>query len=55
MDIGTFEEFKEKVVAALRTSHGKVKDVQLVVGIPDYDQVFSPIMADIKGITLNIA
>ena len=37
-------------MAALKSSHSKVKDVQLVLGIPDYDKVFSQIMPDIKGI-----
>lgn len=39
------------MLAALKeTTECKVKDVLLVVGIPDYDKVFSQIMADIKGI-----
>ena len=51
MDIATFEEFKEKVITALKeTTQCKVKEVLLVVGIPNYDEVFSQIMADIKGI-----
>ena len=36
-------------MAALKVSHGAVKDVQLVVGIPDYDKVFNVVMPDIKG------
>jgi len=48
-DISTIEEFKQKVLAALKTSHGKVKDVQVVLGIPDYDKMFCQIMPDIKG------
>jgi uncharacterized short protein YbdD (DUF466 family) len=39
-----------KVLAALKISHGKVKDVKLVLGIPDYDKLFSQFMPDIKGI-----
>lgn len=48
-DIATFEEFRGKVLTALKDSHGKVKDVELMLGIPDYDKEFSQIMPDIKG------
>jgi hypothetical protein len=53
-DIASFEEFKVKVLAALKITHSQVKDVQLVLGIPDYDKVFSQIMPDIKGIKYRI-
>ena len=39
-----------KVLAALKIPHGKVKKVQLAIGIPDYDKHFSQLMPDIKDI-----
>lgn len=50
MDIPSFEEFEQLVKGAVEVEEGKVKDVQLVVGITDFDTMFkSAISKDVQG------
>ena len=50
MDISSFPEFVEIVQNAVHVQEGKVKDIQIVTGITDYDRIFNhSIQKDVKG------
>jgi len=40
LDIPTFSKFREECMAAIRQEGGTVIDVERVIGMPDYDNMF---------------
>jgi len=50
MNIPSFQVFEELVKDIVQSQEGKVKDVQIVIGITDFDKMFeSSIQKDVQG------
>ena len=50
-DIPSFQVFEDLVIGAIKSQEGKVKEVQIVKGITDFDTMFqSSIPKDVQGI-----
>ena len=50
MNIPSFQVFEELVKDVVQSQEGKVKDVQIVIGITDFDKMFeSSIQKDVQG------
>lgn len=50
MNIPSFEVFEQLVKDAVKVDEGKVKDVQILMGITDFDTMFkSSIPKDVQG------
>lgn len=55
MNIPSFKVFEQIVKGSIQAKEGKVKEVQLVIGITDFDSMFeSSIPKDVQGNSIQI-